>query len=1087
MYNISIPNMLNGVSQQPATVRLPSQCSIMENAYPSPTSSLSKRPHTEAVTDFASPAVPHGKLHMIERGDGESYAVMLTQTGITVHDLVNNASVPVTIASGALSYLASGSVDDFNTDVTLTTIADVTFVCNRNVTVAATCTDPVTYNPVQGLIWVKSGNYGIKYAVEIRLLNSNGSQVVGTTALTASYTTPGVSQAGDGYLSAQASPDGSETFQVGTSILDGSYIAANLKAALESARASKVSTEPAWANLSFARQGYSINVHLTLPEANPPAWDFDLLHQDGVSQQTGLQFVKDEVQSFEQLPILAKNEMLVKVSGIPEESGDDYYVKFKADSPTTATGMSEGLWVESRPNGIVNDLTPATMPHVLIRTFVNGNPVFTFTPADGSATANSLSWAQRLIGDDDTNPSPSFVGSTITSIFGFKNRLGILSGESVVLSEAGYFFNFWRTSTASLLDTDAIDVYSAHSQITEFRYGIPLDNRLILFADNAQLTLDSGDQPLTPKTVTLTPLSKYDCTSDCMPAASGSEVFFGFERSGCTGIRDMIVNLQDSSMVVAPEITAHIPTYIAGKPVEIEVSEAEKCLLVRTADSPSTLYVYKWMNVSDERVQSSWSMWRFSDIDILSVGSIDSVFYMLIYDRFNSKLGLRKMDVREGLTDPNSSIVSLLDDRVTLAKDSVVGGSFTVAGQVASAVTSSNGVLTYSSGDAEFSATSPNLSSPSGLVVNPGQTAAVYSTVIDGSYAATHAGGQYNTREYTVFPIILGSNCQLSLNITSLPTASTPIFQPTSWPDLANNSLILEIVADGSSVVYEELLNSSDFAVTPLPSGIRNLNGQMSFNIGSDIYTFACDLNFNDGTVAFNSDLLSGNMSLSSGTTEVSRAMVVRLRRKRVMNADGTITGVSGNPLFSFASFYSNAGQSPLNIVSPTFSPLVDLVYADGLNAGQSIPFTFDYNPVTDQSTFSFDPSVGSPKMFYGKPYKMLYRFSPPYLRTGQERTALTAGRWQIRNIQLVYDSSGPFFISVTPANELIGTSYLYPRSSVVSQSFTNSSLESGTMRIPVMAKPDQVHIDLINDTPFPSHFVSAEIEATYDARYRRL
>ena len=109
------------------------------------------------------------------------------------------------------------------------------------------------------------------------------------------------------------------------------------------------------------------------------------------------------------------------------------------------------------------------------------------------------------------------------------------------------------------------------------------------------------------------------------------------------------------------------------------------------------------------------------------------------------------------------------------------------------------------------------------------------------------------------------------------------------------------------------------------------------------------------------------------------------------------------------------------------------------------------------------------------------------YLRTGQDRTALTSGRYQIRNVQVVYDESGPFSAIVTPVNPLLGETYTYTRGSVVSGSFVNSPIESGTMKIPVMSKPDQVHVDLINDTAYPSRFVSAEVEATYDGRFRRI
>ena len=50
--NRSIPNMFNGVSQQPPALRLPSQANIQENGMSSVVDGLSKRPPTRHVAKF---------------------------------------------------------------------------------------------------------------------------------------------------------------------------------------------------------------------------------------------------------------------------------------------------------------------------------------------------------------------------------------------------------------------------------------------------------------------------------------------------------------------------------------------------------------------------------------------------------------------------------------------------------------------------------------------------------------------------------------------------------------------------------------------------------------------------------------------------------------------------------------------------------------------------------------------------------------------------------------------------------------------------------------------------------------------------
>ena len=73
------------------------------------------------------------------------------------------------------------------------------------------------------------------------------------------------------------------------------------------------------------------------------------------------------------------------------------------------------------------------MPHALVR------------EADGSFTFKKLEWTERKVGDEDSNSLPSFVDYAISDIFFYRNRLGLLSGENVILSESDEYFNFWMS------------------------------------------------------------------------------------------------------------------------------------------------------------------------------------------------------------------------------------------------------------------------------------------------------------------------------------------------------------------------------------------------------------------------------------------------------------------------------------------------------------------------------------------------------------------------------------------------------------------------------------------------------------------
>ena len=45
----------------------------------------------------------------------------------------------------------------------------------------------------------------------------------------------------------------------------------------------------------------------------------------------------------------------------------------------------------------------------------------------------------REVGDDTSNPFPTFVGTTIQEMFFHRNRLGMISGEQIVMSKPGQY------------------------------------------------------------------------------------------------------------------------------------------------------------------------------------------------------------------------------------------------------------------------------------------------------------------------------------------------------------------------------------------------------------------------------------------------------------------------------------------------------------------------------------------------------------------------------------------------------------------------------------------------------------------------
>lgn len=131
LVNRSIPNLYNGVSQQPPSLRLTSQAQEQINGLSSVVYGLSKRPPLEFIAKLNSDTLDNTFVHTINRDGSEQYKVLITNGGLKVYTLAG-VEVPVTFPDGMAYLAATSPVDNF----ACVTVADYTFIVNKNVTVA---------------------------------------------------------------------------------------------------------------------------------------------------------------------------------------------------------------------------------------------------------------------------------------------------------------------------------------------------------------------------------------------------------------------------------------------------------------------------------------------------------------------------------------------------------------------------------------------------------------------------------------------------------------------------------------------------------------------------------------------------------------------------------------------------------------------------------------------------------------------------------------------------------------------------------------------------------------------------------------
>ena len=593
----SIPNLINGVSQQPSALRLPTQCEEMVNCYPTVVEGLIKRPPLEHIDEIISGDAGSSYVHIYQRDTAEQYVIVVRNGDIDVFDM-DGVAQTVNKPDG-VGYLA---VTDAQAEYRLMTVADYTFIVNKSVTAAMQSSPVVAGNAYKGMVFVRQGTYGGTYTVQIN----------GVTQATFTTSTTVVTQVATDYIATQLASQLVTNLGAGWTVVRKNHVIAIRK-----------------------NDGTDFTVATTDP-----------LGGEGMKGNNGT------VNQSTDLPTVAVQGHIVKVSGDNVNDADDYYVKFVANDGT----MSEGFWKEAAGTGAETTIDPSTMPHVLI---ASSPGVFSFEEAV---------WDTRDAGDSDSSPDPSFIDNEITDIAFFRDRLVFLSGQNCVMSKAGSYFDFFPDTVRDVLDDAPIDVAAAHTKVALLRHAVPFNKQLLLFSDQTQFVLDS-DELLTPKTAAITTATEFEASEVAKPVGAGHNVYFITEKGDFSGVREYFVD-QDSETNDAADVTAHIPQYIPNDIRFMEVSTSEDVLVMASQDATHDheVYVYKYYWQGNEKLQSAWGQWDISqdsgDTKIRAMQFINSTLYFVI-QRHTDALYLERVRLEAARVDDYQDYVTLLDRRIT--------------------------------------------------------------------------------------------------------------------------------------------------------------------------------------------------------------------------------------------------------------------------------------------------------------------------------------------------------------------------------------------------------------------------------------
>jgi hypothetical protein len=1032
LLNTSIPNLAQGVSQQPDNLRYPGQCDEQVNAWSTVVEGLVKRPNSRFLYDTGLGADINSNLfsHYVDRDDQNKYVITYDSVnGLKAFDLT--ANVKTSIHINAPSIAASNYLSASNPlqDLRALTIADSTFLVNTQKTVAKDTTLKTQPLEKEALIFVKLGDYEKAYNIYIddalvpldsvvipethHDFNTSGHPA--STYISGSATGSNAGKHADTAVIAKDLADCISKFTTTATQMSSLTISGGTGFPVSEYRSttkytyeffitqtdvsSNITASGAKGTLTFATNGsysshelthqgsnyvptatagittnYTIRQHKTVqsvsynffrqskpvfntstiditsanaasygygfPTFTPtipgsgasgltvqvkdsvikianPNTDFSVRVSDGLADQ-GLGAIYKEVANITDLPKSCFNGFRVKVIGDAELDQDDYYVRFETKDKED---YGEGSWIETvgwtndgisssdKSLGIETTLDSTTMPVRLIPDQATGKIT--------SLTLKTIEWNIRTSGDDYSNPFPSFTATSINDIFFFKNRLGLLTNDTIVFSEADEYFNFFRTTTQTLLDSAPIDVGISHTKISILKYAQAFQEKLMLFSAKTQFVLRGGDL-LTPKTVTISPVTEYDVSESIRPLALSSHIYFNFKRNSFEGLLEYTVD-NNTETYGAAEITEQVNKYIPSNIVRMEGSASENMIIIQSDSDFNKLFAYKYFWQGREKIQSSWMSFSFTR-KVISFKFIESTLYVITTDSDGTYL--EEIPMENGLVDTGKNYSLLLDGRVD-GNSSYVG------------------------------------------LGNPGW-----------------------------YPI---GSAPLSINGTNV----------------TNVSLIV-----GS-------------------------NG-FKFQSGMSFYT------------------KNGNK-----------------RTLTIDNADPTRAAVSG----LIASFVSYEGGLYLCTVGHTSSSSILPTNTAYWNDATGL---IDSAPAWSPNGYEY---ISQYDFFVGFEYDMLYRFSKQNLKQPTERGGRSASDYTyqtIRNGSIEYSETGHFNVEVTPKFRDTYT-YTYNPSLLASVSTLNKfTPETGFFKFAVQAQPNDATIEIKSSSALPVKLLSAEFESTIISRSRR-
>ena len=346
-----------------------------------------------------------------------------------------------------------------------------------------------------------------------------------------------------------------------------------------------------------------------------------------------MRVMQETINDVSELPSQCRHGYIVKVTNSQDSNDDDYYLKFEGNNGEDGPGS----WVECAAPGIVKGLSASKMPHILQR------------QSDGDFLVKKNTWGEREVGDDNTNPLPSFAdgASKINKVLFFRNRLALLSGESVILSRPGELStpNYFAKTALAVSAIDPIDISCSSMFPSDLFDGLEVAAGLAVFSTNQQFLLSSDAEVLNPDTAKLRSISTYNYNKDVPPMSLGTTIGY-IDNSGKYSRFNEMANVVREQEPTVME-TSKLVSNLLPKDINLTTNSRENQIVLFGKSDTDLIYGYKYLVSGEERPQTAWFKWKLNN-PIRYHFIIDDEYFFLDTDNF-----LQKISLVQQTTDPD--------------------------------------------------------------------------------------------------------------------------------------------------------------------------------------------------------------------------------------------------------------------------------------------------------------------------------------------------------------------------------------------------------------------------------------------------